>query len=115
MLRAYTWLKAQVVPLIKIVFHLSRAMSLATHRTPSTSSSTAVSCVPGFQRLLTSRNPCADPLERGRDGYTDPEPLTDYEPNRIVDNQIINEQEDITCTEDNQIAEIVGHVNSLPY
>ena len=33
--------------------------------------------------------------------------------NRIVDNQIINEQEDVTCTEDNQITEIEGHVKTL--
>ena len=45
----------------------------------------------------------------------DPEPLTGYEPNSIVDNQIINEQEDITFTEDNQITEIGGHVKSLSY
>ena len=45
----------------------------------------------------------------------DPEPLTGYEPNRMVDNQIINEQEDITCSEDNQITEIGGHVKSLSY
>ena len=38
-----------------------------------------------------------------------------YEPNRIVDNPIINEQDDITCTEDNQITEIEGHVTTLPY
>ena len=47
------------------------------------------------------------------DGYTDPEPLTGYEPNRIVDKPIINEQEDITCTEDNHITEIEGHVKSF--
>ena len=52
------------------------------------------------KRLLTSKISCADPRERGGDGKTDPEPLTGYEPNRIVDNQIITEQEDITCTED---------------
>ena len=74
-------------------------MSLAPHRTRSTSSST-FSCVPGLQRLLTSRNPCADPRERGGGGYTCPEPLTGDEPNRIVHNQIIIEQEDITWTED---------------
>ena len=45
----------------------------------------------------------------------DPETLTGYEPNSIVDNQIINEQEDITCSEDNQITEIGGQVKSLSY
>ena len=40
-------------------------------------------------------------------------PRTSYEPNRIVDNQIIDEQKDITCTEDNQITEIEGHVKTL--
>ena len=63
--------------------------------------------------MLTSRNPCADPRERGGDGFSDPEPLTGYEPNRIVDNQIITEQEDITCTEDDQITETEGHVKTL--
>ena len=47
--------------------------------------------------MLTYRNPCADPRERGNDGYTDPETLTVYEPNRIVDNQIINEQKYAWC------------------
>ena len=56
------------VPKIVFSFHLSRAMSLAPHRAPSTSSST-FSSVPGHQRLLTSRNP--------GDKYTDPEPLTE--------------------------------------
>ena len=41
--------------------------------------------------------------------------FSSYEPNRIVDNQIIHEQEDITCTEDNQITEIEGHVKTLSY
>ena len=45
---------------------------------------------------------------------TDPDRRTGYEPNRIVDNQIINEQEDITSTEDNQITEIEGHVKTYP-
>ena len=89
-------------------------MSLAPHRTPGTSSST-FSSVPGLQRLLTSRISCADPRERGSDGYTDPEPLTGYEPNRIVDNQVITEQEDTTWTEDNQSTEIEGHVKTLSY
>ena len=44
-------------------------MSLAPHRTPSTSSST-FSPVPSLQRLLTSGISCADPRERGRDGHT---------------------------------------------
>ena len=62
---------------IFVSFHFSRAMSLAPHRTPSTLSST-FSSVPGLQRLLTSRISCADPRERGGDGYTDPEPLTQH-------------------------------------
>ena len=60
-------------------------------------------------------NPCANPREHGGDGYTDPEPLTGKGPKRIVDNQTINEYKDITCTEDNRITEIEGHVKSLPY
>ena len=89
-------------------------MSRALRRTRSTSSS-SISSVPGLLRLITSRNPCADPREDGGCGCTDQEPLTGYEPNRIVDNPIINEQEDITCTEDNQITEIEGHGKSLSY
>ena len=89
-------------------------MFLAPHRTPSTSSF-AFSSVSGLQRLLISKISCADPRERGCDGFSDPEPGTSYEPNRIVDNQTINEQEDVTCTEDNQITEIQGQVNSLSY
>ena len=89
-------------------------MSLAPYRTPSTSSST-FSCVPGLQWLLTSRISCADPRERGGDGYTDPEPRTGCEPNRIVDNQTIIEQEDLTWTEDSQITEIKGLVKTLSY
>ena len=52
------------VPKIVVSFHLSRAMSLAPHRTPSTSSST-FSSAPGLPRLVTSRNPSADSRERG--------------------------------------------------
>ena len=93
---------AQVI----VSLHFSRAMSHAMHGAPSTSSS-SFSSVQALQRLLTSSISCADRRERGGDGYTDPEPRTVYEPNR--------EQEDITCTEDNQIAEIEGHVKSLSY
>ena len=57
------------VPKIVVSFHLSRAMSLAPHRTPSTSSST-FSLFQVSKRLLTSGISCADPRERGRDGYT---------------------------------------------
>ena len=96
------------LPKVVVSFHLSRAMSLAPHRTPRTSAS-AFSTVPGLQKLLTSRNPCADPR------FSDPSSRTGYEPNRIVDNQIINEQEDISCTEDNQITEIEVHVKILSY
>ena len=76
-------------------------MSLAPHRTRSTSSS-AFSSVPGLPRLLTSRIPCADPREPRGDGKTDPEPRTGYEPDRIVDNEIINAQEVIRTLSYNQ-------------
>ena len=89
-------------------------MSLAPHRTPKTSSSIC-SSVPGLHRLLTSRIPCAHPREPRGNGFTHPEHRTGYEPNRIVDNQIINEQEGITFTEHNQITEIEGHVKTLSY
>ena len=90
-------------------------MTLVMHGTLSTSSS-SFSSMSVLQRLRTSRNPCADSQEPRGDGYTDPEPRTGYEPKkRIVDNQIIYEQEDKTCTEDNQITEIEGHVKSFSY
>ena len=85
---------------MKNIVRPSRAMSLAMHGTFSISSS-SFSSISGV------------PQEPRGDGYTDPEPRTGYEPKRIVDNQITNEQEDITCTEDNQITEIEGHVKSL--
>ena len=68
--------------------HLSCAMSFVPHSTLSTSSSTSPTLI-GLQRLITSRIPCADPREPGGDGFTDPEPRTGYEPNRIVDNPTI--------------------------
>ena len=75
----HLWLKdqgqADCVPKIIVSFHLSWALSLAPHRTPSTSSST-ISSVPGLQRLLTSRISCADPRGPRGDGQTDPEPRT---------------------------------------
>ena len=51
------------VPRIVVSFYLSRAMSLPPPRAPSSLSSN-FSSVPGLQRLLTSRNPCAGPRER---------------------------------------------------
>ena len=38
-----------------------------------------------------------------------------FEPNRIVDNLVMNEQEDVTCTEDNQITETDDHIKTLSY
>ena len=101
------------VPKIVVSFHLSCALSHAMHGTHSASSS--FSFVQGVLWLRTSRNPCADSRERQGDGCSDPEPLTGYEPNRIVDNQIITEQDNITYTEDNQINEIEGHVKTLSF
>ena len=71
-----------------------------------------------FQVYKDCSHPEVPALIHENPGVTDTldsEPLTGYEPNSIVDNQIINEQEDITCTEDNQITEIGGHVKSLSY
>ena len=90
-------------------------VTLLTQHVPSTASST-LTLIPGLQRLLTSRIPCADPREPQHFMVTDLliQNLAQVaEPNRIVDNQITNEQEDITCTEDNQITEIEGHVKTL--
>ena len=110
------WLKVKlIVSFKKKSVHPSRAMSLAMHGALSTPSS-SFSSVSVLQRLRTSTNPCADSQEPRFDGYTDPEPRTGYEPKkRIVDNQIIYEQEDKTCTEDNQITKIEGHVKSFSY
>ena len=111
------WLKVKLIVSFKKKksVHPSRAMSLAMHGALSTSSS-SFSSMSVLQKLRTSRNPCADSQEPRGDGYTDPEPRTGYEPKkRIVDNQIIYEQEDKTCTEDNQITEIEGHVKSFSY
>ena len=92
---------------IVVSLHLSRTMSLAPHRTASIFSSTFSSVShPDISAQIHGNAEVTD---------TDPEPLTGYEPNRIVDNQIIHEQEDIPCTEDNQITEIEGHVKTLSF
>ena len=58
---------------------ISRAMSHAMHGTCSTSSS-SFSSVPGLQRLITSRKPCADSQElHGGDGQTEPQPDTEVD------------------------------------
>ena len=111
----HLWIKVKLIVCQKNCVHPSRATSLAMHGTLSTSSS-SFSSMSVLQKLRTSRNPCADSQEPRGDGYTDPELRTGYEPKkRIVDNQIIYEQEDKTCTEDNQITEIEGHVKSFSY
>ena len=75
MLHAHAWLKLKFKSCLPQNSHsISCAKSHAMHGTRSTSSS--FSSVPGLQRLLTSRNPCADSRERVSDGYTDPKPLT---------------------------------------
>ena len=101
--------------------HLSCAMCHAMHSTLSTSSSTSPTFT-GLQRLITSRIPCADPLEPGGDGFTDPEPRTSCEPNRTVDNPTITEQEIAHSTEESQVTEIedkgkdlICNTFSLPY
>ena len=63
------------VPKIVVSFHLSRAMSLLLRTEHPALHPLLFSSVPGLQKLLTSRNLCADPRERGGDGCTDPEPL----------------------------------------
>ena len=70
------WLKVNRIVCPKLSFHfISLARCLLLHRTPSTSSS-SFPTVPGLQRLLTSRNSCADPREPRGDGSFDPEPRT---------------------------------------
>ena len=98
------------VPKLVVSFHLSRAMSLAPHRTPSTSSST-LSSVPGLQRLLTSRIPV---LIHENAGVTD---ILVQNLSQVMSPtcQIITEQEDITCAEDHQIIEIEGHVKTSSF
>ena len=94
---------------------MSHAM---THGTRSTSSS-SFSSIPGLfppRGLITSTTPCADPRKPQEGGsYPEQPPHTGYEPNRIVDNQIFNEQKNVTCTEDDQITEIEDHVKALSY
>ena len=68
----------------KIVFVFC-AVSHAMHSTLSTSSSTSPTII-GLQRLITSRISCADPREPRGNGFTDPEPRTGYEPNRVESN-----------------------------
>ena len=118
-LTLHAWLKAEDCASFKKSRSISRAMSHAmTHGTRSTSSS-SFSSVPGPtppRRLTTSTTPCADPRKPQECGsYPERPPHTGYEPNRIVDNQIIHEQENATCTEDDQITEIEDHVKTLSY
>ena len=80
-------------------------MSLVPHSTLSTLSSTAPT-ITYLHRLITSRTPCADPQELRGDVFTDPEPRTGYEPNRIVGNRTITEQEIAHFSEQSQITEI---------
>ena len=82
-----------------IFFFCSCAMSHAmTHGTRSTSSS-FFSSVPGPlppRRLITSLSPCADPQHLQEGGsYPEQPPPTGYEPNRIVDNPIVDDQENV--------------------
>ena len=64
------------MPSTKWSFHLLRNVSRHARNTQYIF--LIFSSVPGLQRLLTSRHPCADPREHGGDGYTDPEPLTAF-------------------------------------
>ena len=85
-------------------------MSHAMHGTRTTSSS-SFSSIPSLRRLITSGNPCADPRELHEvDGYTEPQPRTGYEPNRIVDYQIINGRKGVACIQDNLVAVVGGRV-----
>ena len=90
------------VPKIVVSFHLSRAMSLAPHRTPSTSSST-FSSVPGLQRLLTSRIPA---LIHENAGVTDI--LVQNLSQVVSPTSLLNRR-----AEDHQITAIVGHVKTF--
>ena len=80
-------------------FHLLfRAMSHDQHSAPSmlysfSLSSTSPSFTGSGSMLITSRMHCADSRDLGGDGFTDPEPRTGCEPQRIVDNPIVTEQE----------------------
>ena len=114
-LTLHAWLKAQECASFKKSRSISHDM---THGTRSTSYS-LFSSVPGPippRRLITSTTPCADPRKPQEGGsYPELPRDTGYVPNRIVDNQIINEQENVTCTEDDQITEIEDHVKALSY
>ena len=97
---------------------ISRAMSHAmTHGTRSTSSS-LFSSVPGLiplRRFITSTTTCADPRKPHEGGSFLELLRTGYEPSRIVDNHIIDEQENVICNEDDQFIEIEDHVKALSY
>ena len=99
------------VPKTVVSFHLSRAMSLAPHRAPSTSSS--------IFRLFQVTNGCSHPeipaQIHGNAGVMDIpiQYLSQvFEPNRIVDNLVMNER---VCTEHHQITEIEDHIKTLSY
>ena len=53
--------------------------------------------------------------EDGGDGFTDPEPRTDYEPKRTVDNTIVTGQENEHSTEESQIPDIEDKGKDLIY
>ena len=98
---------------------ISRAMSHAmTHGTRTTCSS-SFSFVPGLippRRLITSTTLCADP-RKPHEGDSCLELFlhTGYEPERIVDNQIIDEQENVICNEDDEFTENEDHVKASSY
>ena len=111
MLHAHAWLKFKLC-LPQKSHSISCAMSHAMHGTRSTSSS-SFPVFHVYKGWSLPEIPAQIHENTEGDGNTDPEPLTGYEPNRIVDNQITYEQEDFTCTEDNQITELEGHMSNL--
>ena len=105
---------AQVAPSTKKSFQLLfLVMSHDLHSTPSTLTScslfsTSPSLTGSDSRVITSGIHCADSRGLGSDGFTESEPRTSYEPNRVVDgiNTIVTEHEIEQSTEESQIPEI---------
>ena len=87
-----------------------RATSHAlTHFTPSTCTPSSPVLVP---RCLIH---CEDPLPPQGGASAELPPPTGHETNRIVDNQIVANQENRHLTEDDQITELEDRVKSLSY
>ena len=92
----HLWLKVHLIVCPKRSFHfisLARCLLLRTEHP---------ALHPRLFPLFQVSRGCSHPEFPAGDGFSDPVPRTGYEPNRIADNQVISEEEDISSTEDNQ-------------